>query len=344
MVAAAPLSRAAYFTHLSPQLRTTPPGSDTVPPAVSGRRPARTAGRQNRRGKSARRGSTTTWKALITAPFGAVAMDASTSWSVRPHASDVARHGPSAPVEARSIAMVMLMPTQAELIGLLHQADTAWTSVRGVARHWRDQDLVNIAFTRHVRAPREAGPIAAATLVASREGDDDPMRESVFAIATDRHGRRRRAEAISRRNEHVWADVLVIDGHTFWARTGTSTLTNDGDPNVTHGGAGIIDLLLPSAVPAGFELTPDGDLEVVAGRTCAVARAAPRGNPDLPMLGSEVFNMIAGGDDFRLSVDLDTGVLLQVIKFVDGAAAELCEFTEITFDETLDDDLFAPLL
>jgi hypothetical protein len=52
--------------------------------------------------------------------------------------------------------------------------------------------------------------------------------------------------------------------------------------------------------------------------------------------------MIAGGTDFHLSIDLLTGALLQVIKFVDGAVAEICEFTTISFDEPLNDTLFAP--
>jgi hypothetical protein len=38
-----------------------------------------------------------------------------------------------------------------------------------------------------------------------------------------------------------------------------------------------------------------------------------------------------------------TGVLLKVIKYVDGAVAEICEFTTIALDEPLNDTLFAPL-
>ncbi len=53
--------------------------------------------------------------------------------------------------------------------------------------------------------------------------------------------------------------------------------------------------------------------------------------------------MISGGTDFRLSVDVSTGILLKVVKVVDGEVAELCEFTDITIDEPLDDSLFAPL-
>ena len=53
--------------------------------------------------------------------------------------------------------------------------------------------------------------------------------------------------------------------------------------------------------------------------------------------------MIAGGTEFRLSIDLLTGALLKVIKYVDGEAAEICEFTTVALDEPLNDTLFAPL-
>jgi len=121
-------------------------------------------------------------------------------------------------------------------------------------------------------------------------------------------------------------------------------MTNAGDPHHSHGGADIAALLLPSAVPAGFDLAPIGEQEVVANRPCAVAAASPHPpDPHRRTPGSEVFNMIAGGTDFRLSIDLHTGILLRVIKFVDAQTAEICEFTEITIDEQPDDSLFAPL-
>ena len=53
--------------------------------------------------------------------------------------------------------------------------------------------------------------------------------------------------------------------------------------------------------------------------------------------------MITGGTLFRLGVDLQTGVLLRVVKLVDGAEAEVCEFLDITLDAPLEDHLFTPL-
>jgi hypothetical protein len=182
------------------------------------------------------------------------------------------------------------------------------------------------------------------TATSSRAGEDDPIVEAVLAVAADHRGWRRRADLVSRRNEPLQPDILVINGDRFWARTGSSTMRNAENPRGSHGGAGIIDLMLPSAVPAGFDVGPTGEVEQVADRACAVANAAPR-EPDRwgRTPGSEVFHMIAGGSEFRLSIDLHTGVLLRVIKYVDGAVAEICEFTTIAFDEPLDDALFGPL-
>ena len=238
------------------------------------------------------------------------------------------------------------MLTREQLVALLNGADTAWTTAQGVTRQWRRQRLVTIAFEWHVDALEAAGrSIARITATRDDGDDDDPIIESVLRVAADSQGRRRRVEAVSRRGEEWQADTVVIDGDTFWARTGTSVATNGGDPNHSHGGADIVALLLPSAVPAGFDVAPTDEQDLIADRPCAVGTASPR-EPDpyghIP--GSEVFNMIAGGTDFRLSIDLETGILLRVIKFVDNELAELCEFTEITINEPLDDALFAPVL
>jgi len=237
------------------------------------------------------------------------------------------------------------MLTQEQVIVLLGQADLAWRSVRAVARQWQRHDLVTEAFNQHVAAVAAAQPTAVYSVqVNGREAD--PIIELVLAVATDQHGRRRRADVLSRRGESWPFDTLVVNGDSFWARSGSTVQSNDGNPASGHGGADIVNLLIPSAVPAGFEVAATGEDEFVAGRRCAVVEASPRPHQmhsfgRIP--GSEAFQMIAGGADFRLSVDLDTGVLLRVVKLVDSEMTEVCEFTSITFDELLDDATFAPL-
>jgi len=139
-------------------------------------------------------------------------------------------------------------------------------------------------------------------------------------------------------------DVVVVDGTTFWARTGDTIQTNGGDPHSEHGGADFIRLLTPDKVPDGYDLTMADDREVVAGRQCDVVLAVAKApDPYGETPGSEVFDMICGGDSFRLSVDQELGILMRVTKLVDGQQAEICEFLEIAVDETLDERLFDSL-
>ena len=179
---------------------------------------------------------------------------------------------------------------------------------------------------------------------AEQEAGTDGIVESVLAVAFDAMGRRRRAQTISRRQEEWLPDLVIVDGPTFWARSGETVQTNGGEERHSHGGTDIVNLLLPSRIPDGYYLSSRGEEEEIAGRMCKVATAVPREpDPYGRTPGSEVFDMIAGGILFRLSIDLQTGVLMRVAKLVDDAEAEICEFLDITFDAPLADELFAPL-
>lgn len=180
---------------------------------------------------------------------------------------------------------------------------------------------------------------------ATDQADGDPIVEAELTVAFDIRGDRRRAETLSRRQEEWLPDTVVVDGPVWWARTGDSVQTNDTDSSRRVGGTDMVALLLPGDVLTGFRVEPTAESENVAGRTCLVALAS-RLDPDPSggRPGSRVFDMIEGGDEFRLSVDLGTGVLLRVVKLVDGAVAERWEFAEITFDEPIDEQLFAPLI
>jgi hypothetical protein len=230
----------------------------------------------------------------------------------------------------------------------LRAAGQQWTTVRGVVRQWRRQELVDIGFHRRGDATAAAG-IESATLTAQLADDptEDPSGEAfeaVLRVAATDSGERRRAEAISRVGEEWMADVVVINGPTFWARTGDVIQTNGGDRYSHHGGADFIRLLSPSEVPDGFDLTSLAESETVAGRLCDVVLAVSKApDPYGETPESEAFDMISGGDSFRLSVDHERGILMRAVKLVDGQQAELCEFLEIEVDETLDDGLFQPL-
>jgi hypothetical protein len=243
--------------------------------------------------------------------------------------------------------------TTSRLAELMRAADTAWTTAEGVTRHWRRQDLVDLAFQRHFEQLRAHAPAGSVALVAAVADDPDAaddttdeVVETVLAVAADRPLRRRRAELLAARGAELRADLLVNDGDTFWARTGDEVLTNGGNPNHGHGGAEIIDqLLCPSYVPALFSLTSHGTTQL-AGRTCVEVTARPRvavseeEQWDWP---GKPFAMITGGDEFRLAVDASTGVIVRASKFVDGELAEITEWQELHLDPVLPASLFAPV-
>lgn len=172
----------------------------------------------------------------------------------------------------------------------------------------------------------------------------DAEAETVVALAVDRTRQRRRVELLSWHGEEFRPDLLVVDGDTFWARTGTDVLTNAGDRNHTHGGDEMIALLQPGDVPVLFDVEATGSEETVAGRLCLPA-IAHRRTPE--PAGSDTtldpFGMIAGGDVYQLWVDVDLGILLRAVKVVDGHPAEIHEFAHLVLDEPIPDDLFNPI-
>lgn len=237
-----------------------------------------------------------------------------------------------------------------ELAAHLRTAGRRWSSARGVVRHWRRQELVTLGFNRRVMADAAIGidwvPLTARADPPTAEERDavrNDIYESVLNIHAVDAGDRRRADAVSRIGEEWMADSVIYDGPTFWARTGQEVLTNGGNPNSGHGGADFIRLLVPEDVPEGYDLTPLKQTEVVAGRLCDVVDAIPRPpDPTGETPESEVFDMISGGDRFRLSVDQQTGILLRVVKLVDEKPAEIHEFVELALDEPIDDSTFLP--
>lgn len=243
-----------------------------------------------------------------------------------------------------------MVSTEKDLPARFRVAGRQWSTARGLVRHWRRQELVTIGFLRRRETDAAAG-IQAVTLTARstqprgrEERASGEILESVLAVVAADAGRRRRVDAVSRIGEEWMPDSIVIDGPTFWARTGGDVITNGGDPHSEHGGADFIRLLVPDEVPDGFDLTLLSERETVAGRPCDVVVAVPRDpDPYGETPESEVFDMISGGDSFRLSVDRSAGILLRVVKLVDDQPAEICEFLEIALDQPLDDTLFQPL-
>ena len=85
-----------------------------------------------------------------------------------------------------------------------------------------------------------------------------PEYETELRLFVRRVPWRLRAELVSSEGLEGRADLLVVDGSTFWDRTGDEVLTNQGDPTVIHGGGRIARLLLPGRANSLFELSVTG--------------------------------------------------------------------------------------
>jgi hypothetical protein len=220
-------------------------------------------------------------------------------------------------------------------------------------RTWRCSELTTRAFKdwHHPEQPTASsyGPSASSLVVTAvgTNGDvsDESHVEHVLRVCAADNGRQRRAETVSRTGEEWMPDLVVVDEPWFWARLHGDVQTNDGDPRAAHGGADFVLLLRPTTVPDGFDLSATGATEIVAGRLCDVVIATPKdgGAHDWTPPGAEVFDMISGGRDFRLCVDRRTSTLMRVTKLVGGEPAEIVEYLDIAFDESVDPGLFQPL-
>ncbi len=76
----------------------------------------------------------------------------------------------------------------------------------------------------------------------------------------------------------------------------------------------------------------------VAGRDALVVRGAPQGLTE--DWGPIARDKLLGVDELVWIVDTERGTLLSEARYVNGRPIDVCEVTEIAFDEEFDDELF----
>jgi hypothetical protein len=228
-------------------------------------------------------------------------------------------------------AIVLAVADLGDVLVLLHDADTSWTTVRGHVREWRDHRLVSRAFMEDIASR------GGQTVTIGRGGRREDITESQHRLWADRT--RTRVERPP--TQEARPELLVRVGEVWWTyKSGRGALTNGGAPNYGTGGDEIRAHLLPAVFASRFQWSVTSESRL-AGRACIVARAEARPSTDqMPMLPAS-FNMISGGTTFDVSIDAERGVLLGVTKVVEGSAAEIRQFIEVEFDVPLEDELFA---
>ena len=222
------------------------------------------------------------------------------------------------------------------LARLIAAADTAWRTADGVVRH-REHWPIN----------RLAGDEWEARLDGGLDPHDPPepvdLAPSVsvteIRVAQDRLRGLKRFQLLSWSGEPSSFGDVVVRGSTWWWRIGQEVVgTNDGDPSHSAPATGYDALLHPAQVLGSYDVVPVEELTVI-GRRALRAVAVERAGADLFDVGS-VFGLGPGGRDFVLDLDLETGVVLRVVKELDGQVAESLEWLELSLDLPLADELF----
>jgi hypothetical protein len=209
-------------------------------------------------------------------------------------------------------------------------AGSAWVPVRGTIRRWRRDDLVEAAErlseTRRGKFPpvtvSRPGPGVVAFSSSVRV-------EASFKEDRKKRKTKKKGRKASKRAKDQAAEVArrtpstTSETYTDFA----ATAQHGPDRTVPAGHGRLAFLLLTRRLPYLLDLDVVGQ-DVVAGRPCEVVDAVLRpdnvGSTGLPM---------ESGVSFRLYVDTERLVVLRAVNLVDGEAAEIVEFLDVTFDE-----------
>jgi len=237
----------------------------------------------------------------------------------------------------------------------MHTAHARANTVRAVFEKWSDQERWRTA-ARRWQAFSGAGSVATISAV-GQSGSAARFLEQRFRVWRDRA---RDAWRVETESATQAPQVTILDGHRWWASAGLSGesaaqpgagwsayaytagdfLTNvlpDGSADPRFGGSlpdRLIELALDPAPLLALMALEAGRRGRRAGRPAMEARARWRRGVDLAYVDWPY------GDEARLSVDADYGVLLALDFLLDGEAFIRLAVLDIAFDEALNASLF----
>ena len=208
-------------------------------------------------------------------------------------------------------------------LSALDESKARWRTLRARGREWRHEPRLTEAFLR-------ATPSDAVTVTASFVGPPvQDEREERWSIWIERP-RRVRAEFV------VGAETVAVVFHddTWWSwAPALGARTNGGRRDHGHG-TGPVEALIETAA-----LLPVLRFEAAgAGRWLDRPVAHLRAFPPTPVRleHAEVLHRLgSGADEYRLTVDLERGILLRVEARSEGRPFQIVEATQIAFDEDL---------
>jgi outer membrane lipoprotein-sorting protein/uncharacterized Zn-finger protein len=214
----------------------------------------------------------------------------------------------------------------AELLELLHGARDRSRTVRATIREWHHGERSSRAFKRHVEESKATAYTEARTV-----GEDSPPEawESLTRLWVEKPARIR-----EEREDPHWERLLVIrDGERWWSYSPQmGARSNEADPGVRSGAGQLSEHHLdPAPLIAALDFEVLGR-RIFAGRPALEVRATPRLSAEA-MPAHALFLLGHGGDEFRLLVDRERGVLLRTEARLEGQPFRVRELLEVSFDE-----------
>lgn len=217
------------------------------------------------------------------------------------------------------------------LLALLHRGDAGFDQVEATYRMWRHDERAAAAWQVAIEDEKRRG--AAITIYGSSSDSDTPA-ETETVLRIWRADGRVREEHEGGPRDGAYA---VRDGDLWWswdARTGA--MSNQDDPEVGFSvGEEVSFMLDPTPLLGSLRFTPAGRGHV-AGRVTFTADAVPRlSDARHHPRAFELHQLGGGADRYKLEIDADRGVLLQVTASRDGEPFQRITTDQITFDQPI---------
>ena len=230
------------------------------------------------------------------------------------------------------------MTTLADILRLLHDAAERARPARLTVVEWNHASRSAVAFDRFMVERHGGRGVAAARVVAFRDGPTAPEETTRTTTLSFESPTRYREEAAGVQSGSRY---VVRDGERWvswdadWGAVTNETEQEGGPPSTLY--AFLVD---PVALVAAYRLEPAGETEV-AGRPAFRVRAVPRPGADIG--GGVVFHLGAGAEELDLAVDAERGALLRAEAQVGGEPFRRLEVSEIAFGP-IPSETFLPTL
>jgi hypothetical protein len=227
-------------------------------------------------------------------------------------------------------------PGLGTLLELLHRADSLFATVQATYRIWRHDERAAAAWRAEIDEQKRRG--ASITTYGASSGTPAPAEhEEILRIW--RAGDRAREEHQGGSRDGSYG---VRSANLWWSWDEHSGASSNEDDSTVGSGIGeqLAVMLDPTTLLGALKLAAVGHSQV-AGRATITADAAPRRSDarNGPRL-FELHQLGSGADRYKLQVDAERGVLLEVVALRDGEPFHKITTVEIAFDARIPDERF----